>query len=1317
MVDTPGITESSESINKSKKEKTFSDLYREYVKYKLQKKDWKTEFINNIMGSDSIDWELLKDIERFAWEDETWAYDNMNISSSNLNIWALKREVRLSYLLLDNKRKDVKKNITGNYDITDTLYSSKVDNEVNKLKESDLNFILENKKYRENFLKKCFSWTSIPKERDLLDFLNNSEFKSILKEKLNRKLDSYKTNLDSDKTNLEADLINLEADLINLSEGHYSKDNINSFLKLDVLDDKEKKELLHTFIPYINLKKAIDYWLVDDNYIIDYKKQIVKNSKESEWLGDDEITLIASELKNESIYISTKNLRFSSSSKDKLDDIISSGMFEAINSCIQEKKEKIKNEAPKNLLEFKLSLKNIDKIKNKTKWIDEISEWSLLEIEISNEWTSEFYALKIISVDNDLSDWEKWISFKQYKRDTWENEYTLSHDSILKSYHDFKYTFEEDNLIEVVVSSASELDKKIKNKEIELNDKDILKLQSSENIDRIESEIVNKKEKLEKLREQWKDEESYILEQEINSLEQKLNFNVDELNRKINELDSSWEKYGLEKWTSFSFDLETPWIPVLLTIEKIDNEFVTLDNNEKIDLQSFYLWFKELKAKRFWKITGEDSFLDDLWNEDKIWEDWKKYEIENWLIKHNKNKDKVDYKEIEYLMSDSSEKCIKINSIDWNNANINFSEVEWKKWEEKVYCQPSQTITLAKLNYFIKKWKLVPIDGYESPEEENDDIKRKSNFLSWIFQSKSLAEIIKWWTIWLEAIKNMLEEWNQSHASKAALGLFGWMWWELKYNLKSRVQADERKSQDEQVTRLKDLDSWEATALIETWLSNKSCPDYKVNAALVFMYQEYGSLYTKEKGKDWKIYWLSRYRWTNFWYKALWWTPWDATWNSAKENCKDEDGNDMPFTEEFAVYYLVNKQCLEWRRQSRLHKEIKGVWSNAIQEEVDKWYKDASDTRTIDWINWGWLSELKEWTYANFVWWCKKASERGSGHMHKVYKMPAVAIFSWVINNFDQRIITKHMKDMYNWTDNPMILFDFVSSVGQMDFLSDVILELSKKIGWEESDMFKEAEKIYNDRYKTWKGREEIKIKETEKFWDKYWESLTRALHMLNNDSKWDWSNSKIDNTVFLEAHKVPPNTTLKKYYDHMRNSVSWSFDFTNKSYMNDWLKWAWITWLNTKKAITKWLEYSNSSFRKKEWDIYKTIWGEVVASIDAVKLSWDLSLEEKKSILMSKYKDLLSWVYQATSSSERGIDHILNKDDTTSPDLKRFWLAWIDNKFNSSIYGYKTIESSSPWDPIYSFLEKAIEDYLNNVWSNSTQENVFDILSKGNNK
>ncbi|USN58526.1 MAG: hypothetical protein H6767_09945 [Candidatus Peribacteria bacterium] len=68
---------------------------------------------------------------------------------------------------------------------------------------------------------------------------------------------------------------------------------------------------------------------------------------------------------------------------------------------------------------------------------------------------------------------------------------------------------------------------------------------------------------------------------------------------------------------------------------------------------------------------------------------------------------------------------------------------------------------------------------------------------------------------------------------------------ELKTDLQSRVQSEERKRTDEYIEKLKALDSPEATAMIEKWLKNKDCPQHKLEAALLFMYKEYGSLYTK----------------------------------------------------------------------------------------------------------------------------------------------------------------------------------------------------------------------------------------------------------------------------------------------------------------------------------------------------------------------------------------------------------------------------------------------------------------------------------------
>ncbi len=75
----------------------------------------------------------------------------------------------------------------------------------------------------------------------------------------------------------------------------------------------------------------------------------------------------------------------------------------------------------------------------------------------------------------------------------------------------------------------------------------------------------------------------------------------------------------------------------------------------------------------------------------------------------------------------------------------------------------------------------------------------------------------------------------------------------------------------------------------------------------------------------------------------------------------------------------------------------------------------------------------------------KKNSERG-GALEDVYGAPICCMFSGVSNNWDSRLTIK-MKDIYKESSStPILMFDFIGTQEGPQFLSQVIVELSKEL-------------------------------------------------------------------------------------------------------------------------------------------------------------------------------------------------------------------------------------------------------------------------------
>jgi hypothetical protein len=54
-----------------------------------------------------------------------------------------------------------------------------------------------------------------------------------------------------------------------------------------------------------------------------------------------------------------------------------------------------------------------------------------------------------------------------------------------------------------------------------------------------------------------------------------------------------------------------------------------------------------------------------------------------------------------------------------------------------------------------------------------------------------------------------------------------------------KVEREEAEAMDKALEDLKKIDSWVAAQRIEKWLLNRNTPEYKKEAGLLFMYENY----------------------------------------------------------------------------------------------------------------------------------------------------------------------------------------------------------------------------------------------------------------------------------------------------------------------------------------------------------------------------------------------------------------------------------------------------------------------------------------------
>jgi hypothetical protein len=76
----------------------------------------------------------------------------------------------------------------------------------------------------------------------------------------------------------------------------------------------------------------------------------------------------------------------------------------------------------------------------------------------------------------------------------------------------------------------------------------------------------------------------------------------------------------------------------------------------------------------------------------------------------------------------------------------------------------------------------------------------------------------------------------------------------------SRVEQTQKKSMEEFIQRLKDINSHPATVMIDSWLKDPRTPQYKIEAAVFYMFEKYGALCAKE---------MYPYQGQFYWYQKL----------------------------------------------------------------------------------------------------------------------------------------------------------------------------------------------------------------------------------------------------------------------------------------------------------------------------------------------------------------------------------------------------------------------------------------------------------------
>lgn len=1295
-------SESKENIDKQKIKKQINKakFIKDFIETSVSTD--KVSFLNDLEKNEDINWDLKKSLKSFmeAWSNESMLAWNPYewLSLNDINISDLKNASKKYLIPLNIKRSNVEKIFSDNYelDASDKKYISKL---IYNQKEEALNTLLTSQAKRIEFLKNNFDSKKVPVEKDLSNFLSDY----FLKNKL-----------DLSNKDLVDDLEN-----INFKISKWYKIEINDVKRLlnnINFDLEEKKKVIHQFIPTITLKEAVDLNIKDYKEALDYKKKLAL----ALWFGENEAEYLANSMKNEDIVLSTKlhvGLNY------QIDEIVKNADFSSLvndfNFLIDEVKEEIKNSGPQTIGQL---VQQLGKINKNSKFInlEKFSEWNIIEIEKikkDNDGKKVFQKeyVKIIKTDDE----NKKIVFAYIWKEEWINKKLAWSTTNDISYVEFldKFSWENTSLN---FFTEKEIDEKVSdpnNKDFIASDLEILSQedlnQDNELKEKYKADYKTKLEKdLEDLNQQleqawWKKEENPLLSARIEDIEEKLKtlekdlndnefldfVNLERLLEKLDSIDEKGKNLWLKKWlfietTKWSYEVIWVWDWV------VSLKSVASADIEELDYLSFYEAFKSNEAHRVEKIKDFWELIKSFdW--EKAWEncDFKDGEF----IKKDVDKgDKKWDQEIEYFTSWKSDELLKIESISGDKVKVTRWERKWvssldkkdkhykKDWTwEVIYLEDkSYTLTLNELKKYLKDNKLEPNweTGKTIAERKPDDLHNKfrGSFATRLFSQRiSISEMIAWGKMFVEGITETVKRWNDLHAARVALAMWSMLPEEIRSELQIKVERQEAEEMDKALDWLWKVDSPIATKRIREWLLNKDTAEYKKEAWMLFMLSKYGHLTAK-----WPLY---EFRGKWLWYEAFWWKVNDKLFLEIKDECEKWG---IPFTEEYLLHILLKRQCKhEWynsiKRRSRLHKEYENKWKSGIDEELDKWYKDASNKRTAEsMVKWG-MGEALWWTTSNAIWWFKKAIERWWS-LEEMNEWFFSLLYSWALYDIEQKSLVA-IKDLWGaWM--PIILTRFSSTVPDMLLFNKTVLELSNKIWDAYPDKFKNIKKDAQDLFddaSSWKWEEKNRLERAKKFWKDYWKPLSRALYMSDTN---DTTYSKTDKIVALE--KDNKDSVLSSYFKRVRDFTDES-DF-KKDYMND-MCWAeWVSWLDNLSVIKLHMKLgqNRSFYDDKTWlNMWNKIYGDIIATKDRVFIWNDLENSEnvdfQRKYLTFKFRELFGW-FRTNHSWET----LKSYNDTiwVWKALKSWWVNMYDN--------FKDIDASD----ILSWESSKSEEVINKV-------------------
>jgi len=1288
----------------------------------------KNSIIQDIMKKDVISGtDIEVELKRYmASQDEfTW------LDLSRINIFQLRKKVSWSFLSLKKKQQHLKSIILSDYNISEKQFSQKIESHLDTLSDSQLQRLVAIEVERDDFMQQKL-WKKIAKRESLqvISTLSESEISKRLWNISSPEREEIITILAKAKGSLKLD-----------------DTDIRILIRSWFLTAHEAKDFVETFIPYITLQKAVDLWLISNTNALKKRDDFLTAIIQQEWvsLDTDASQELQAGLSLSEINVATKDFSLNQDDVIKITKEVGFKNFE-VNS--QEAAEKISDELKQKWpASFELLKQAIQNLNNPNiQGIEKLWEGSYILFSQRNEsWdgTDNQY-IKITSVN----DAEKTFSFQN----AWFNALNASTNARIES---TDYVLFLNNLQKtqksIKVFSGDEVKDQISAGNIESAELQSYRAEDFEWEDNIlrresvqqkqqellENEIQDLEEKLEKASIDQSIRKSLVEKQLEHAREQ-----LDEL-KNATLISSEVAKYAtfhdlLSRLDSVDVEGKALWLKKWMSIETkenafivdgidIENEQITLNglanSKEMISFSEFETHFKKQKAKRVAWLENINALLERVSN--PMW--WGKTVFENGELtaKDVDHKWQKPDQKIEYLVGTESDTLVKIVDINDGYVEIQRWEIEdtktkkWKKeikWHKlKIKWASTEKYSLNEFAKYIESeklkadWKIARTWLEVSPDSHHNDRNAGNSFggLMWktfVNGRMSISELIAWGKLVPELIEEYFKKGSDIKSAKAALAMWKFLPQQMRDELLVKVERAESESMEKALEDLGKIDSWMAVERIENWLLDKNTPEYNKEAGLIFMLSKYGHL----TAKTWKSSWsdgLYPYRGKWLWYEAFWGRVNDELFLRKKA---EAEADNQVFSEETLMHFLMKEQCKDWhysgiKRRSRLHKEFENKWKSWVDEEFEKWYKDASSKRTaVKMVSEG-MDEALWGTTTNALGWAKKAVERWWS-LEDMMEISFCLMFSWASFDVDQATYLR-MKWLWDGDGQPIVSHRMMSSVPEMQLFNNTVLALSKEIakpenyGWQYGNIYAEAREIFsrveNRRSNGDKYSELSRLKDSQKFWKKYWEVLSRGLNMsMQPDEKF----SKTDTII---KRKKDENSIFKQYYEKVWGYV-WEWNYFKEDFVDDAIWETWVFGLNTYKIAKKYLEvWQWGTFKK--WSAGEKVWKRMIDDINSTPgkiLEWwfEVSVPEnriaQREYIATQLKEISAWLLAAHGGNKTALTALNNPTSLIGSQLNAWWVNIQRDFWNNSA------EEIKAWEKKKFFLQ--IADDIINGWASA---------------